>query len=650
MSQQERNLEALLQEERTFAPFAGFTAQSNIQDNSLYEMAERDREGFWAKMAERLDWFQKWDRVLEWNPPFAQWFVNGKLNVSYNCIDRHLKTWRKTKAALIWEGEPGDDRILTYQDLYREVTKCANVLRKMGINRGDRVTIYLGMIPELPITMLACARIGAPHSVVFGGFSAESLSDRINDCQAKLVITADGGWRRGTIVPLKKNCDDALVNCPTVEQVLLVKRTCQDINFVEGRDFWYHDLMQDAPIGCDAESMDSEDPLYILYTSGSTGKPKGVLHTTGGYLTGVTATHHYIFDIKDNDVFWCTADIGWVTGHSYIVYGPLANGCTSVMYEGSPDWPQRDRFWSIIEKFGVNILYTAPTAIRAFMKWGPEWPEKRNLSSLRLLGTVGEPINPEAWMWYNKHIGGEKCPIVDTWWQTETGMILITPLPGVTTTKPGSATVAFPGVEAEIWDQSGNPVPKGSGGYLVLKSPWPAMLRTVYGDPDRYVAQYFSKFKDTYFTGDGAKWDTDGYFWIMGRVDDVINVSGHRLGTMEIESALVDHPAVAEAAVIGKTHDLKGQAVAAFVTLKEGIDATEELKTVIKAHVSKKIGALARPDDLYFTAELPKTRSGKIMRRLLRDIAEGRALGDTTTLADPNVVSGLKDRYEASEG
>lgn len=650
MSQHEGALEALLQEDRVFPPLKEFTDQANVKDSSLYEMAQKDREGFWAMMANRLDWFQKWDKVLDWTPPFAKWFTNGKLNVSYNCIDRHLTTWKKTKAALIWEGEPGDEKIFTYQDLYREVTKCANVLKKMGIKRGDRVTIYLGMIPELPITMLACARIGALHSIVFGGFSSESLTDRINDCKAKLVITADGGWRRGSTVPLKKNCDDALVNCPNVEKVLLVRRTGQDINFVEGRDFWYHDLMQDAPIGCDAEQMDAEDPLFILYTSGSTGKPKGVLHTTGGYLTGVTATHQYIFDIKDSDIYWCTADIGWVTGHSYIVYGPLANGCTSVMYEGSPDWPQRDRFWSIIEKYGVNILYTAPTAIRAFMKWGTQWPAKRDLSSLRLLGTVGEPINPEAWMWYNKHIGGEKCPIVDTWWQTETGMILISPLPGVTSTKPGSATVAFPGVEAEIWDQSGNPVPKGSGGYLVVKSPWPAMLRTVYGDPDRYVEQYFSKFKDTYFTGDGAKWDLDGYFWIMGRVDDVINVSGHRLGTMEIESALVDHSSVAEAAVIGKTHDLKGQAVAAFVTIKEGIEVTEELKAELKAHVARKIGALARPDDLYFTAELPKTRSGKIMRRLLRDIAEGRALGDTTTLADPTVVSGLKDRYETSEG
>jgi len=651
MSQKEGALEALLNEDRVFSPPGEFTAQANIQDESLYEMARTDREGFWARMAHRLDWFQKWDKVLEWTPPFAKWFTNGKLNVSYNCIDRHLKTWKKTKVALIWEGEPGDEKMYTYQDLYREVTKCANVLKKMGIKRGDRVTIYLGMIPELPITMLACARIGALHSIVFGGFSSESLTDRINDCKARLVITADGGWRRGSTVPLKKNCDDALVNCPDVEKVLLVRRTGQeDINFVEGRDFWYHELMQDAPIGCEAEPMDAEDPLFILYTSGSTGKPKGVLHTTGGYLTGVTATHQYIFDIKDSDIYWCTADIGWVTGHSYIVYGPLANGCTSVMYEGSPDWPQRDRFWAIIEKYGVNILYTAPTAIRAFMKWGAQWPAKRNLSSLRLLGTVGEPINPEAWMWYNKHIGGEKCPIVDTWWQTETGMIMISPLPGVTSTKPGSATVAFPGVEAEIWDQSGNPVPKGSGGYLVVKSPWPAMLRTVYGDPDRYVEQYFSKFKDTYFTGDGAKWDTDGYFWIMGRVDDVINVSGHRLGTMEIESALVDHSSVAEAAVIGKTHDLKGQAVAAFVTIKEGIEVTEELKAELKAHVARKIGALARPDDLYFTAELPKTRSGKIMRRLLRDIAEGRALGDTTTLADPTVVSGLKDRYETSEG
>lgn len=646
MGNEDRALEALLKEDRVFPPPAGFTAQANVKDMTPYDEAKADREGFWAKKAERLDWFQKWDQVVDTsNAPFFKWFVNGKLNVAYNCIDRHLNTWRKTKAAIIWEGEPGDSVVLTYQDLYREVTKCANVLKSMGVNRGDRVTIYLPMIPELAITMLACARIGAPHSIVFGGFSAESLRDRINDCQAKLVITSDGGWRRGSIVPLKKNCDDALDGCPTVEKVLMVKRTGSEVNFVDGRDFWYHDLMANAAIGCEPEQMDAEDMLFILYTSGTTGKPKGVVHTTGGYLTGVSATHEMIFDIKDDDIYWCTADIGWVTGHSYIVYGPLANGCTTVMYEGSPDWPARDRFWAIVEKYGVSILYTAPTAIRAFMKWGTEWPAKRDLSSLRLLGTVGEPINPEAWMWYYKYIGAERCPIVDTWWQTETGMILISPLPGVTKLKPGTATVPFPGVEVEVVDNLCRPVPLGSGGYLIIRSPWPAMLRTVYGDPDRYVAQYWSRFENVYFTGDGAKWDEDGYFWIMGRVDDVINVSGHRLGTMEIESALVDHQAVAEAAVIGKVHDLKGQAVSAFVTLKEGVDGTPELIAELKAHVAKKIGALARPDDIFFSAELPKTRSGKIMRRLLRDIAEGRALGDTTTLADPTVVQQLKDQY-----
>ncbi|MGB9802804.1 acetate--CoA ligase [Desulfofundulus sp.] len=650
MANEDKVLEALLKEERSFPPPAYFVEKALVKDASIYDEAKKDREAFWARQAENIDWFQKWDKVLDTsNAPFFKWFVNGKLNVSYNCIDRHLNTWRRTKAAIIWEGEPGDDRVLTYQDLYREVTKCANVLKELGVRRGDRVTIYLPMIPELPIAMLACARIGAPHSVVFGGFSAESLRDRINDCQAKLVITSDGGWRRGGIVPLKKNCDDALAECPSVEKVLVVKRTCQDVNFVEGRDYWWHEMMAGAPIGCEPEYMDAEDMLYILYTSGTTGKPKGVVHTTGGYLVGVSATHRLIFDIKDDDIYWCTADIGWVTGHSYIVYGPLANGCTTVMYEGSPDWPERDRFWAIVEKYRVNILYTAPTAIRAFMKWGTGWPARRDLSSLRLLGTVGEPINPEAWMWYYKYIGHERCPIVDTWWQTETGMILISPLPGVTTLKPGSATVPFPGVEAAVVDSAGRDVPFGSGGYLVLKSPWPAMLRTIYGDPDRYVAQYWSRFENMYFTGDGARWDEDGYFWIMGRVDDVINVSGHRLGTMEIESALVDHPAVAEAAVIGKAHEVKGQAVSAFVTLKEGIQGTPELIEELKAHVVKKIGALARPEDIFFTAELPKTRSGKIMRRLLRDIAEGRVLGDTTTLADPSVVAKIKEQYESQE-
>ncbi|NTW05336.1 MAG: acetate--CoA ligase [Peptococcaceae bacterium] len=634
---------------RMFAPPAEFTAQALVKDNSMYELAQKDREGYWAKMAERLDWYQKWDKVMEWNPPFTKWFINGKLNVSYNCIDRHLNSSKKSKAAIIFEGEPGDQVTLTYQDLYREVTKFANVLKQQGVKKGDRVSIYMGMVPELPIAMLACARIGAIHSIVFGGFSPESLSDRINDCQASIVITCDGGWRRGKIVPLKVNTDLAVANCPSVEKVIMVKRTGHEVNFVEGRDLWYHELMENAPIGCEPESMDAEDPLFILYTSGSTGKPKGVQHCTGGYLTGVAATHQYVFDIKEDDVYWCTADIGWVTGHSYIVYGPLANGCTSVIFEGSPDWPEKDRFWAVIEKFAVTIMYTAPTAIRTFMKWGTEWPERRDLSSLRLLGTVGEPINPEAWMWYRKNIGGDRCPIVDTWWQTETGMIMISPLPGVVPTKPGSATIPFPGVEIEIWDADGNPLPKGSDGYLVIKSPWPSMLRTLYGDDERFKAEYFSKFKNTYFTGDGAKWDDDGYFWITGRVDDVINVSGHRLGTAEIESALVEHPSVAEAAVIGKNHEVKGQAVSAFVTLKDGFEGTDELKNELRAFVAKKIGALARPDDLFFSAELPKTRSGKIMRRLLRDVAEGRALGDTTTLADPSIVASLKDKYESND-
>ena len=641
MVEHDKALEALLKEDRLFPPPQEFALQANIKDNSLYEEAAANRDEFWARMAERLEWYQKWDRVLDWTPPYCRWFVGGKLNVAYNCIDRHLKTWRKTKAAIIWEGEPGDSRVLTYQDLYREVTKAANVLRRLGVGKGDRVTIYLGMIPELPVLMLACARLGAAHSVIFGGFSPDSIIGRVNDSQSKVVVTADGGWRRSAIVPLKDNCDEALQKCPTVEKVLVIRRTGQQVTLVEGRDHWYHDLMAEAPQGCEPVPMDAEDPFFILYTSGSTGKPKGVLHTTGGYLTGVSATHDYVFDIKDTDIYWCTADIGWVTGHSYTVYGPLANGCTTVMYEGTSDWPERDRFWAIIEKYAVSILYTTPTAIRTFIKWGADWPARRDLSSLRLLGTVGEPINPDTWMWYQQHIGGTRCPIVDTWWQTETGMILISPLPGITATKPGSATRPFPGVEAEIVDTMGKPVPLGGGGYLVLKSPWPAMLRTLHGDPDRYVAHYFSRFENIYFTGDGAKWDEDGYFWIMGRVDDVINVSGYRLGTMEIESALVDHKAVAEAAVIGKIHEIKGQSVSAFVILKEGFEGTPELALELKAHVAKKIGSLARPDDILFTDELPKTRSGKIMRRLLRDIADGRALGDTTTLADPGVVASL---------
>ena len=617
----------------------------------MYERAQKDPEGFWAEAARSLDWFKPWDKVLEWNPPIAKWFAGGKINVSYNCLDRHVKTWRRNKAALIWEGEPGEERVLTYADLYREVNKFANVMKKLGIKKGDRVTIYMPMVPELPIALLACARIGAPHSVVFGGFSSESLRDRINDAQSKLVITADGSYRRGQIVPLKRNVDAAVKDCPCVESIVLLKRLgdAASIHVQEGRDHWWHRLMADAEAYCEPEPMDAEDPLFILYTSGTTAKPKGILHTTAGYLLGASLTHKWVFDIKEEDVYWCTADIGWVTGHTYIVYGPLANGTTGLMYEGSPDWPDKDRWWSMIAKYGVNILYTAPTAIRAFMKWGEKHPNRHNLSSLRLLGSVGEPINPEAWMWYHEVIGKGKCPIVDTWWQTETGSILISPLPGITTTKPGSATFPMPGINADVVDESGQSVPLGGGGYLVLKSPWPSMARTIYGDPDRYVQTYWSKFgKDVYFAGDGCKRDAQGYFWLLGRVDDVMNVSGHRISTMEVESALVDHHEVAEAAVIGKKDDIKGEAIAAFVTLKEGTPGSADKVTELKKHVSEKIGPIARPDAIFFTAELPKTRSGKIMRRLLRDIAEGRALGDTTTLADATVVAKLKSQYEES--
>ena len=651
MSSPNLPIEALLAEERAFEPNAALREQANISDPGVYEKAKKDPEGFWAEAARSLDWFKPWDKVLEWNPPIAKWFTGGKLNVSYNCLDRHVKTWRRNKAALIWEGEPGEERVLTYADLYREVNKFANVMKKLGIRKGDRVTIYMPMVPELPIALLACARIGAPHSVVFGGFSSESLRDRINDAQSKLVITADGSYRRGQIVPLKRNVDAAVKDCPCVENVILLKRLgdAASIHVQEGRDHWWHRLMADAEAYCEPEAMDAEDPLFILYTSGTTAKPKGILHTTAGYLLGASLTHKWVFDIKEEDVYWCTADIGWVTGHTYIVYGPLANGTTGLMYEGSPDWPEKDRWWSMIAKYGVNILYTAPTAIRAFMKWGEKHPNRHDLSSLRLLGSVGEPINPEAWMWYHEVIGKGKCPIVDTWWQTETGSILISPLPGITTTKPGSATFPMPGINADVVDESGQSVPLGGGGYLVLKSPWPSMARTIYGDPDRYVQTYWNRFgKEVYFAGDGCKRDAQGYFWLLGRVDDVMNVSGHRISTMEVESALVDHHEVAEAAVIGKKDDIKGEAIAAFVTLKEGTLGNADKVTELKKHVSQKIGPIARPDAIFFTAELPKTRSGKIMRRLLRDIAEGRALGDTTTLADATVVAKLKSQYEES--
>ena len=650
MAENGGGIEALLQEDRTFPPPDAFREQANMADPKIYEEAQRDPEGFWAKLAEELHWFKKWDKVLEWDPPYAKWFDGGKLNVSYNCIDRHLAAGRRNKAALIWEGEPGDWKVYTYGDLYREVCRFANGLKSLGVKKGDRVTIYLPMVPELPIAMLACARIGAPHSVIFGGFSAESIRDRLNDSQSKVVITADGGYRRGNIVQLKQNTDEALTDAPSVERVVVLRRTEHaDDRMVQDRDVWWHDLVENQAMTCEPEPMDSEDMLYMLYTSGTTGKPKGIVHTTAGYLLGTYITSKWIFDLKDDDVYWCTADIGWVTGHSYIVYGPLANGATSVMYEGSPDYPDLDRFWAIVAKYAVSIVYTAPTAIRTFMRWGEEYPERHDLSSIRLLGSVGEPINPEAWMWYWTHIGGGRCPVVDTWWQTETGMILIAPLPGITTLKPGSATRPFPGIHAEIVDEAGNTVGPGGGGYLTIKRPWPSMLRNIYGDPERFVDQYWSRYPGIYFTADGAKIDQDGDFWLLGRVDDVINVSAHRISTMEVESALVDNPKVAEAACIGKSHEIKGQAIVGFVTLKNQVAGSDEVVAELKQHVAAKIGAMARPDDIYFAAELPKTRSGKIMRRLLRDVAEGRALGDTTTLADPAVVESLKEQYGDDE-
>jgi acetyl-CoA synthetase len=650
------DIDVLLQENRRFEPPDAFRRDAHVSSTELYSDAERDPERFWAQMAGSLEWSRPWDTVLEWKPPHAKWFVGGKLNASVNCLDRHIRTARRNKAALIFEGEPGDRRTLTYWDLYVEVNKFANVLKGLGVRRGDRVGIYMPLIPEVVIAMLACARIGAIHSVVFGGFSPDSLRDRMNDAQAKVVITTDGGYRRGQIIPLKRNTDKALEDAPTVEHVVVVMRrpgAGGDEAFAhmqEGRDHWWHRLMADAPAFCEPEVMDAEDVLYILYTSGTTGKPKGIVHTTGGYMTGVTATTKLVFDLRDDDVFWCTADVGWVTGHSYVVYGPLSNGATCVLYEGAPDWPEKDRFWELCERHGVTILYTAPTAIRAFMKWGDKYPARHDLSRLRLLGSVGEPINPEAWMWYHEHIGGRRCPIVDTWWQTETGAIAISPLPGVTATKPGSATMALPGYSAELLDSKANRIPVG-GGLLAITRPWPSMLRTIWGDDERYVQTYFSKWPgrpDLYFPGDGAKRDNDGYFWILGRVDDVLNVAGHRIGTMEVESALVEHPAVAEAAVVGKTHALKGQALAAFVTLREGKQPSLELRDELRQFVADKIGALARPDEILFSADLPKTRSGKIMRRLLRDIAENRALGDTTTLADQGVVANLTGEWQAA--
>lgn len=642
-------IEALLQEGRSFAPTAEFTKNAVVNDRSLYKRAEKNRLGYWEDRAKELHWFKPWKKVLEWNPPYAKWFLGGKTNIAYNCLDRNLQLGLRNKAAIIWEGEPGDRRTITYWELYRQVNKCANMLKSFGIKKGDRVAIYLPMIPELAIAMLACARIGAIHNVVFGGFSAESLRDRINDSQCSILITADGGYRRGSIVPLKHDADEAVKQCPSIRKLIVVRRGQFPIHMTEDRDHWWHQHMDDVEPYCEPTPVDSEDVLFILYTSGTTGKPKGIMHTTGGYMVSCHTTTQFVFDLKQDDVYWCTADIGWVTGHSYVVYGPLLCGATQVMYEGAPNWPDKDRFWQICARYGVSVFYTAPTAIRAFMKWGAEWPARHDLSQLRLLGTVGEPINPEAWMWYHKYIGGGRCPIVDTWWQTETGSIMISPLPGLTRTKPGSATQPLPGITVEILDDRGNRVDVG-GGYLAITEPWPSMLRGLWGDKKRFREQYWNKWKNIYFTGDGAKRDKDGYLWILGRVDDVMNVSGHRISTMEVESALVDHPDVAEAAVVAIHHDVKGQAIAAFVTVKGNIKATRQLEDDLREHVVKKIGAIARPEMVVFSADLPKTRSGKIMRRLLRDIAEGRALGDVTTLADAAVVSELKKRYEEEYG
>jgi len=645
------NIDSTLNEQRKFDPPAEFSQKAHIKSlaeyEAMYKESVEEPEKFWGRAAENLHWFKKWDKVLEWNAPWAKWFVGGQINLSYNCLDRHVQTARKNKAALIWESEPGEVRTYTYQQLWKEVQKFANVLKSLGVRKGDRVAIYMGMTPELPIAMLACARIGAPHSIVFGGFSSNALVDRIHDSQAVAVITQDGSYRRGAEVKLFPAVEEALKSCPSVKHVVIYKRTGTAINTTPGRDHWWHDLMAKASDECPAEPLDAEHPLYILYTSGTTGKPKGVVHTTGGYSVGTYLTTKYVFDIRDEDTYWCTADIGWVTGHSYIVYGPLQCGATSLMYEGAPNCPEPDRFWSIIDRHQVNIFYTAPTAIRTFIKWGDDWPKKHKMDSLRLLGTVGEPINPEAWMWYREMIGHNRCPIVDTWWQTETGSIMISPIPGAIATKPGSGTKPFFGVVPEIVTMDGNHVPTASGGFLVIRKPWPAMLRTIYGDPDRYVKQYWSQIPGTYFTGDGARKDPDGYFWIMGRVDDVLNVSGHRLSTMEVESALVAHEKVAEAAVVGRPDEIKGQAISAFVTLEQGVTPTEALKEELKKWVAKEIGSLAKPDDIRFTDTLPKTRSGKIMRRLLRELASsGDVKGDTTTLEDFGVIAKLKEQDE----
>jgi acetyl-CoA synthetase len=641
----EPTIEDYLRERRTFPPPPDFVAQARVQDDSIYAEAEADYETFWAKQArEHLSWFEDFHTTLEWDLPFAKWFVGGTLNVSYNCLDRHVDAGLGDRVAYHWEGEPGDTRTITYAELLAEVQRFANVLRTLGVERGDRVAIYMPMIPELPVAMLACTRIGAPHSVIFGGFSPDSIIDRVNDAEAKVIVTADGGFRKGAASPLKPNVDSAVLKTPSIEHVVVVRRTENDVDMLDGRDHWYHELMADAAAECAPEKMDSEDLLYLLYTSGTTAKPKGIMHTTGGYLAHVASTHKLVFDLHpERDVFWCAADIGWVTGHSYIVYGPLTNAATSVMYEGTPDTPGRDRLWSIVERYGVTQLYTAPTAIRMFMKWGEQEPQKHDLSSLRVLGSVGEPINPEAWMWYYRFIGGERCPVVDTWWQTETGGQMITPLPGVTTLKPGSATFPFPGIGAEVVDDEGNRIEQG-GGYLTLTRPWPGMLRGIWGDPQRYKETYWSRFEGRYFAGDGCKIDEDGYLWLLGRVDDVMNVSGHRVSTTEVESALVDHQSVAEAAVVGANDPTTGQAIIGYVIFRQGFDPDEALVEEVRQHVATKIGPTARPKTLVVVPDLPKTRSGKIMRRLLRDVAEGRQLGDTTTLADAGVVEEIRER------
>jgi acetyl-CoA synthetase len=649
------DIESLLKEKRVFKPGADFAKRANWSKrevDAMRRLAAKSPERFWAQLAkDHVTWFKPWRKTLEWKRPYAKWFVGAKTNVSYNCLDRHLagpNAWRRNKAAILWEGEPGDTRTLTYGELHREVCKFANVLKSLGVKKGDRVIVYMPMIPEIAIAMLACTRIGAPHSVVFGGFSAEALRDRIIDAGAKVVITADGGWRRGKVVALKDAADEAVAGAPGVRNVVVVRRTGEKVAWHEERDVWWHELMAEASPECKAERLDAEHPLFILYTSGSTGKPKGILHTTGGYLTHVTATTKYVFDLKEDDTYWCTADVGWVTGHSYVLYGPLANGATTLMYEGAPVHPGPDRLWSMIARHRVSVFYTAPTAIRTFVRLGEEHPKRHDLSSLRLLGTVGEPINPEAWMWYQRVIGGKRCPIVDTWWQTETGGILVTPLPGAVATKPGSCTLPFPGIELEVVDEDGKPVKPPAGGFLVLKKPWPGMLRGIWGDPKRYAEQYWNRFPGVYFTGDGAHRDQDGYLWVMGRVDDVMNVSGHRIGTMEVESAIVSHPKVAEAAVVGRPDDLTGTAIVAFVTPKGNMHADGALRDAIRDHVAHEIGAIAKPSDVRFTDALPKTRSGKIMRRLLRDIAAGKqTVQDTTTLEDYSVLAKLRESEEA---